>query len=260
MSDCSKSLLSIVLGLLGGCVYPADDPTGLEVSWRFFEGNVADGEEGRRVRTCAGMQVDTIAVGVEDRDDPQRRGSFAFDCPDGYQTQTDFQTRASDVFIPLRPGDYGVSLTARGAGRREELAAREVDVLGRGLTVELFELTPELVTWELSLAGLDACDEVAVALRYADPDAALAHPPRDEDGEVEPTLYRETLTTDRELGLFGEGAPCSDELAGDHVVELMDRGVYRLETSVDGRSCAFEVSIDEGARTSLDLDNLPCDG
>jgi hypothetical protein len=251
---------ALVLTALGGCVYPADDPTGLELSWRFFEANDADGEDGRRVRTCSGMRVTIIEVEIEDLDAPRRRARFDFDCTEGYQTQAQFQTRASDAFVPLHSGDYGVSLRARSADSTQLLATREIDVLDRGLTVELFELVPEPVTWELLLDGLETCDEFSIGLLHADPVASLAHPPRNEDGEVEPTLYRASLTTDRGLALSAETTACSDELAGEHVVEAMDRGIYRLEVTVDGRRCAFEIPVDGDARTMIDLDRLPCDG
>jgi hypothetical protein len=251
---------ALSLAGLGGCVYPADDPTGLELSWRFFEANDVDGEDGRRVRTCTGARVDEVEVRIEDRGDPQRRGTFPFDCVDGYQTQTDFQTRASDVFVPLHPRDYDVDLVARGSGLAELVAEREVEVHDRGLTVELFELVPQTVDWPLTLTGLEDCEQLSIELLYADPAVALAHPPRNDEGEVLPTLYREALVTDRGLALFGETTACSGELAGEHRVEAVDRGVYRLEVSVDGRTCAIEIPLDGDTRTLLDLDRLPCDG
>ena len=259
MRDLSKLCLALAFSLCG-CVYPADDPTGLEVSWRFFESNTADGEDGRQMRTCAGAQVDAVEVRIEDLDDPVRRGTFPFDCEEGYQTQAEFQTRASDVFVPLHPNDYAVDLTVRGPDLALMLAEREVDVLGRGLTVELFELVPAPVDWELSLSGLDACETVSLSLSYSDPTAMLAHPPRDDDGQVLPTLYRESLQTDRELGLFGEAAACSEELAGTHLVPAIDRGAYRLEVTVDGRVCPIQLTLTDDTRTAIDLDNLPCDG
>jgi hypothetical protein len=255
-----RTVAALIVFSSAGCVYPADDPTGLEVSWRFFEANEVDGQEGRRVRTCTGMMVDSVDVNVEDQEDLTRRGSFPFACEEGFQTHAEFQTRASDVFIPLRPRDYLVALTARGSTRVESLVEREVDVLSRGLTVELFELVPEPVTWELALAGLDACETVALSLLYADPVATLAHPPRNDEGQLVPTLYRESLETDRQLSLFGTAVECSEDLQGVHIVEGIDRGVYRLEVSVDGRLCAFEVSIRDDASMTLDLASLPCEG
>ena len=32
-----------------GCVYPATEPTGMELSWRFLETNLADGEDAKVV-------------------------------------------------------------------------------------------------------------------------------------------------------------------------------------------------------------------
>lgn len=252
-------LLALMLAI--GCVYPADDPTGLEMSWRFVEANLVDGEEGQRVRTCEGVGVQTLLIQVEDQDDPTRRGSFRFDCEAGYQTQTEFQTEASDVFIPLRPGDYAVSVTAVDTeGGNELLSMREVDVLARGLTVEVFELVREPVTWTLSLSGLNACNGLSLALYYADPAVALADPPENDEGEVEPTLYREGLQTDRALSLAGAGTACSPDLAGEHAVEMVDPGRYRLEALVDGRVCALSVTLGESSSMSIDLSNLPCEG
>jgi hypothetical protein len=73
-----------------GCVFPTDEPTGVELSWKFVEVNQADGEEATRVLTCAGALAEDIAARVVDVDDPRgRQGTFRFDCEDGFQTEND---------------------------------------------------------------------------------------------------------------------------------------------------------------------------
>lgn len=254
-------LTSALAALVGGCVFPTDDPTGLELSWRFLEVNEVDGEEGQRDRTCDGVDVERIVLEIADLDEADRHGTFRFDCEAGYQTVQEFQTQASDAFLELRPGDYRVTLAGIFApGGQEVLITRDVDVTGRGLTVEVFELARETTAWELAVQGADACTELSLALLYADPATTLAEPPVDEDDEVVPTIYRENLVTDRGLALGGQTTACAAELDGVHVIDGIDPGAYRLELTVDGQPCAIGVGIAADTSTPIDLANLPCQG
>jgi hypothetical protein len=99
-----------------------------------------------------------------------------------------------------------------------------------------------------------------MTLRYADPEAQLTDPPRNDDDEVEPVVYRNSLATDRGLSVGGAAAACSAELDGIHSIEGMDPGDYRLEVTVDGRACAIVVALEAETTTTVDLANLPCDG
>jgi len=252
--------LALVLALTAsGCVFPTDEPTGVELSWKFLEVNQADGEEAVRLRTCAGVLVDNIAARVVDVDDPRgRQGTFRFDCDDGFQTESDAAVESSDAFVQLHPGDYDVSLRIETPGVPDEvLSVRTVDVLSRAATLELWDLEREPVTWTLVLDGAEMCQQVGVALFYDAPGEALAEPELDEDGEPVAVLYREMLASDRGLSLAGAAQACT-EAAGTHVFADMDRGEYRLEVTVDGVTCPFSFLVAPDTTATIDLTALPC--
>jgi hypothetical protein len=248
----------VVVLLASACVFPTDEPTGIEFSWQFLEVNEADGEDARRTLTCDGVAAEQVAAHVADVDSPERRGTFRFDCAQGFQTASDAALEASDAFVQLHPGDYDVTLAIETPGGADELlGARTVDVLSRAATVELWELQRAPVTWTLSIAGADACQQMSLALYYDAPSQALAEPPLDEEGEPTAVLYREMLASDRGLGLAAMSMACADA-AGEHVVADMDRGDFRLEVTVDGVTCPFAFTIGPQTTTSLDLGALPC--
>ncbi len=248
--------------LAAGCVFPGQEPTGLEVSWRFVEGNLADGDEGRAVRTCEGADVRQMVVGLVDTDDESRAGQFAFDCETGFQTVEQFQTAASDAFIRLQPGDYELSISAVGAaGDTETLVEETVEVASRQITVEPYVVTRATFDWTIELQSTDTCAAVNLALSYDDPAVSLASfDPEAEDAEAT-RAYRLALATDRGLSLSGEPTPCTPELGGAHVVADVDRGHYLLEVVADGTACAIRLDLDPSVTTTVvDLANLPCNG
>lgn len=235
-------------------MFPSDVATGIEFSWQFVEADASNGDDARRVLSCAGAEVETIAAEILDLGDPGRRGVFRFDCDDGFQTASELARTASEAFVELYPREYETTLRVDDVG--ESLGSRTVKVLGRAATLELWEFTRAPVQWSLTLQG-EACAEVTLALYYADPAAALAEPPMDEDGDATDVLYRSALVSDRGLGVGGVPAACAG-VAGAHVFAGIDRGSYRLEVTVDGASCALQLDLDEGVATTLDLDALPC--
>lgn len=257
-----------------GCVFPADEPTGIELSWRFVEVNDVDGEEASRIRSCQGARIETVRFEITDADAPTRSGTFEFDCETGYQTAEQFQTQSSDAFVQLDSGSYEVRVTGRVQGGGSEVLLDDtVDVLSRTLTVEVLELAREPVQWSFVLTGVQACEGLSVTLTYADPQDALADPSNGEGeqeadegdtdgaGASEPVVYRETLRTDRDLPLAGAPVQCGDNLAGTHVVSGIDPGAYRLELLVGDTQCVVPVDIHAGATEPvIDLANLPCDG
>jgi hypothetical protein len=245
---------------LSACVFPGQEPTGLELSWRFVEGNPADGDEGIRVRTCAGADVSAVRAELVDLDDESRAGEFEFDCELGFQTVEQFQTTASDAYIQLNPGDYSLQLVAIGAdGAPELLVEDEIDVAGRQITVQPYAVQRATFDWTIELASTDTCAAVTLALHFDDPAEHLAM--FEEDDDAESPLYRQALASDRGLELSGSQTPCTAELAGPHVVPQMDRGTYLLEILVDDRSCAMRIELDPArTTTALDLAALPCDG
>lgn len=259
-------LVPALLGLsLAGCVYPATEPTGMELSWRFVEDNEVDGEEAALVRSCAGASAEQIAVEVEDQGAPSRRGIFRFDCTEGYQTANALQTEASNAFIRLDPGAYTVTMhavdDAQNAIDDEVVDTRDVTVEERIITISSWELRRAPTDWRVELLGADACDEVNLALYYAAPQNDLADYPPDEEQSL--LLYRQGLVSDRGLAAGGEATACTPELSGVHVFEGVDRGEYRLEFVVDGVTCGTQsVSLPAGAEATsvIDLANLGCDG
>lgn len=256
-----RSGIVLALAAVGGCVYPATEPTGVELSWRFVElGEGTDDEA--RVRSCAGAIVEQLAFEIVDVDEPRRHGVMRFECATGYQTSIELQTAASDAFVRLDPGVYTVTALAiddaSNAQRFETLEVREVDVDERGVTVETWQLHRAPVTWTLELAGASTCDSLTLALRYAEPETDLPeHDPMDEA-----PLYRAALASDRELPVGGQATACNAALDGVHRFEGVDRGEYLLELDVDGRACAVRVDLrgQGGAGSVIDLASLPCDG
>lgn len=260
----ASSLLRLLpMLLVGACVFPSDTPTGIEFSWQFVEGEPSDGDDARRVVTCSGTGVETIAATIADLEDRERRGTFRFDCDDGFQTATDLARSASEAFLELRPHEYDVVLRSEHPGASgDTLGSRIIDVSARSVTLELWEFTLPPVDWTLQLEGADSCEELSLGLYYAEPDAALAEDVElDDDGEAVDVLYRTELVSDRGLGAAATGGPCADQ-AGMHRFVGLDRGTYRLEVDVDGTTCAIEVDLtpNEGrtATTTVDLAALPC--
>ncbi len=263
----SRLAIGSALLLLVGCVLPTDEPTGLELSWRFLEVNDLDGEEAQRYRTCRGSFIDELVIDIVDSGDDTRRDTFRYDCPFGYQTPTELQTDSSDAFVELRPRDYDVTVDLVGtlAEDAEQLRVRRardltVEVLSRTITLQEFDFGLEPVELALVFDGADACDQVAFTFRYADPERDLAEPPRREDGTVGEVIYRERLTTDLGTSLVGEPIACA-ELAREHRVLSLDPGAYELLVTRDGQECAIASTVgQQGAEHVIDLANLPCDG
>ncbi len=246
------------------CVFPATEPTGVEFSWRFFEANVVDGDEAVRVRSCDGAAVETIAIDISDDDAQNRQGIFRFPCADGYQTLAEFQTEASDAFVELRPGPYTADILAIDPGAAfsdaEFIEERMIDVAGRQITTEPWEIVRAPVQWSLALTGATSCTEVAFALFYDDTAAQLPELP--DEAEADVLLYREQLVSSGgELRFDGTKVPCAAALDTTHIIPDIDRGAYLLEVTVDGSACAVRVGIgaDDGA-LPLDLAQLPCGG
>lgn len=257
-----------LLGILAlsACVLPADEPTGVELSWRLIEVNTVDGEEAQRARTCDGGHIDELVFAITDTGDPTRSDTFRYPCSYGYQTLSEFQTESSDAFIELRPHRYAVQIDLVGATPEGDEVVRrardlEVNVLDRTVTLQDFDFGLEPVELAFSLQGTDSCDQAGFSLRYRDPEMALAEPPRGDDGDtIDPLVYREALSTDLGLSLAGAVTPCPD-LAPEHVVSEVDPGDYILDVDVDGTVCPVDVVVGlRGATHVIDLANLPCDG
>lgn len=256
--------IATVLALATACVFPSDSPTGIEFSWSFREREASDGEEAQRVLTCDAPGVETIAATIEDLDEPERRGTFRFPCDDGFQTSDELARRASEAFLELDPGEYDVVLVSEHAqAHTDVLATRTVDVLARAVTLELWELSLEPVTWTVELTNATSCTELSLGLYYADPQSALGDTPVDDEGDPIAVLYREMLASDRGLTVGDTLTACAG-IDGDHVFTGVDRGTYRLEVETDGTRCAIEVELvapapgGRGPTTSIDLAVLPC--
>lgn len=263
----SRAWIVAVLTGLAGCVFPAQDPTGVELSWRFVELNEDDldpesDNDLTPVRTCTGAMVQQVAIAIVDNDDPARAGTFEYECDEGFQTPDEARTEASDAFLELDPGSYRIEVsTTDAAGRVEVPITKDLDVLSRTLTIEAFDLARPLTVWRVQLSGMDQCDEVAFRLLYADPEGQLGEPPEADDGDIDPTLYRQNLIGSRGLGLGGAPFACTPEADGVHEFERMDPGSYSLEVTRDGQVCALGVVVDlEGPDFPIDLANLPCGG
>ncbi|HWB77969.1 MAG TPA: hypothetical protein VG755_23555 [Nannocystaceae bacterium] len=250
-------MIAIALAMsASACVFPSDTPTGLELSWLFHETNTSDGDDALRVLTCKGVAIEGIAVALVDVDHPERNGTFRFACEDGFQTANDLARRASEAFIELHPRDYDVTLTEDVADDPQTLASRTVDVLARSVTLEQWELARTPVEQRIELVHTDMCSELALGLFYDDPEAALAEPPEDDDGDVPDVLYREQLVSDRGLGLAGTPGPCAG-LEGTHAYAAVDPGTYRLDVTIDGATCSRRVEVGAGA-TVIDVTAMPC--
>ena len=260
----------LLASLVAGCVFPVSEPTGVELSWRFFEANQVDGEDATRVRSCGGLEVDRVAVDIVDDDSPWRDGIFRFPCETGYQTALQFQTEASDAFVQLNAGVYRMAVYALDDGAVGELpgellAEREVDVDDRGITVEPWELSRTAVNWQVSVTGAVDCTEIALALYYDDTESQLPElendPDEDADEDDGPLLYRKNLESDRGLTFDGSALECGEDLEGTHLIDTVDRGLYLLEVTVDGTACAIRLDLTpETEPLMLDLAALPCGG
>ena len=269
MADRSMGRRAIAVLLLGmtGCVFPAQDPTGVELSWRFVELNENDLDPDSEtdltpIRTCPGAMVEQVSISIVDNDDPARAGTFEYECDEGFQTPDEARTEASDAFLELDPGSYAIEVSTTDVDGRVEIPiTKDLDVLSRTLTIEAFDLARPLTQWRVQFSGMDRCDELQLRLRYADPEAQLGEPPLSDDGEIIPTLYRENLASDRGVSLGGVPFPCTPQADGMNVFDQVDPGGYSLELTVDGQVCALGVVIDlEGTVFPIDLANLPCGG
>lgn len=250
----------MVVALLGGCVFPSDQPTGLELSWFFLESNQVDGEEGVRVRSCIGANVERMLVQITDTKAELRRGHFNYGCSEGFQTAAEFRTDSSDAFVALKTGNYRVSVDTLLGDATTRVRELEVNIQGREPTLEQLELALDARPWVLELRGTQGCTEVTLDLRYADAEQDLALPERDEAGEIVDLRYRQNLVSDSGLSLAGAAVLC-DGLAEDHTFEGVDLGLYRLVVGVDGQVCELNVAIDPGSEsTVIDLANLGCAG
>ncbi len=258
--------IAIAACLASGCVLPADEPTGLELSWRFIETNTIDGEEAQRQRSCDGGRVDEVVFWITDASDVSRSDVFRYDCDDGYRTLAEFQTESSDAFVELKPREYQVIVdivSLRPDGGEDVRRARNlsIDVLERTLTRQDFDFGLETVTLELSFVGTDDCDQFSASIRYGDVERDLADPPRSEaDAVLEDLAYREGLESDEGLRLDGEPVACSDT-PQTHRFEEIDPGSYTLLVERDGTQCAVDLAVGPGGEAHvIDLANLPCEG
>lgn len=261
-----RSVAATLLLLASACVLPADEPTGLELSWRLIEVNTVDGEDAQRLRTCAGGHVDEVVFEITDGSDAERSEIFRYPCSYGYQTVSQFQTESSDAFIELKPRGYAVTIDIVGTtAEGEEVVRRardiDVDVLERTVTLQDFDFGLEPVELTLTLEGIETCEQLALSLRYDNPEAALAEPPLGDDG-IAPTslLYRENLTTELGVSLAGTASACADLDSTQRVLEV-DPGNYTLDVDADGVVCPIDITVGlRGAAHVIDLANLPCDG
>lgn len=250
--------------LLAGCVYPAGEPTGVEFTWRFTEANTVDGDEAVRARTCAGANIDVVAMDISDDDARHRQGIFRFPCDEGFQTPIQFQTEASEAFVELQPGLYTVRALAVDPDATfsdaELIEERPIDIAERQVQTQVWEIARELAPLTLTLSGATDCSDVGFALYYDDPEAQLTDYEADDDASL--LLYREALTSeDGALSFDGTSVPCDDALNATHVIPDLDRGTYLVEVTVDQTACALRVTVDaQGAALPLDLAQLPCGG
>ncbi len=252
--------------VLSACVLPADEPTGLEFSWRFVESNTMDGEENQRLRSCDGGQINEVVFSITDTADASRSESFRYDCGTGYQTTAEFATESSDAFVELRSKKYEVLVdvvgeTPAGIVNTRRVRTMEIDVLERTITLQDFDFGLEPVELQLSLQQTDLCEEIGLSLRYANVEADLREPPLNDDGTVvAPLLYREALRSDSGLSLSGEPSPCP-ELSAVHTFAEVDPGRYLLDVAVDATVCTIDLEVGPGTEAHvIDLANLPCEG
>lgn len=264
-----RSLHSLALGgalAMSGCVLPRFELSGAELSWFLAESNEADGEAGRRLRSCEGALVTNVDFEITDEDDDDRSKVFGWACEEGFRTPAQFFTGASDIFVDLSPGNYRMQVTSadnpaqRGTPGEVIEVGQDVDSVAIGsddATLIQWELHTIPLDLELVLSGTDSCAQLTAVLAYADPVAMLPDLEEVPDGALP---YREALASGGGLALGGPGTPCADIEDGLHVVPGVDRGTYTLELSVDeGEVCPIEVVVDgrEGPLV-LDLADLPC--
>ena len=262
----SKWFLGLGCLLLSACVLPADEPTGLEFSWRFVEVNTIDGEENQRLRSCDGGLISEVVFSITDTTDASRSEIFRYNCRTGYQTVAEFSTESSDAFIELRPKKYDVlvDIVGESPGRNQEVRrvrTMQIDVLERTITLQDFDFGLEPVELQLTLEQTDMCEEIGLSLRYASTESDLAEPPKNEDGTVVTSVvYREGLESEQGLSLSGDPSPCA-ELPAVHTVQEVDPGRYVVDIAVDDAVCTVDLEVGLGAEAHvIDLANLPCEG
>lgn len=256
-------MLGLAIGA-GGCVYPASEPSGIELSWRFVESNEVDGEDAVQVRSCEGARTEQLAFEIADEDEPRRHGTFRFDCLTGYQTAIELQTAASDAFVPLRAGRYAVSVfavdDAMNSLEAERVEGRTVEVADRGVNVEIWELRRAPITWSVELRGGESCESLALSLVYAAPEVDLPDYTPSNDEPL--PLYRAELRSDRDLTMGGQAIACGAAIDGVHRFTGIDRGVYELELDIDGQACPVRIDLGRSRDTTsvIDLASPPCEG
>jgi len=249
-----------------GCVLPKLEVSGAEMSWYALEHNSVDGDDARRIRSCRGSLITSVAFIIRDLDDDHRRKRFSWPCEEGFRTPAQFFTGASDVFIDLGAGSYGTTAISldepalRGSQGEPMAVAEDEQIVAIGsedATLIQWELDPTPLDLQLDITGAAACQDLTATLVYRDPSATLP----DLEGEPEqPLVYREMLRSQGGLWLGGLATPCAQLTDGSDLVLGVDRGIYTLTLRVDdGESCAIDLVVD-GRQDPLvlDLADLPC--
>jgi hypothetical protein len=237
------------------CVLPSGGASGLEVTWTAREANAVDGDEARRLRTCAGAGLTRVGIRVIDADDPARERVFNYGCEAGNMSPTTRAVEAPEIFLDLRAGTYALTASGRAAEDGVRATATTVAEVEKHAIVAVdLELERAPQPLDLELSG--ACGELVAALHYADPAADLFIP----DGDDPPSLYRQALASDRGLRLGGQAHACAG-LEGLHRVPGVDPGRYRLDLLIDGHTCSRAVIVEDSpVQLALDLENPACDG
>lgn len=247
-----RALLAIALAplLLGGCVFPAQPATGVELSWRFNE--VADPStdiQAAVVRTCAGALVGEVSVTVRDLDDASREHTTEVNCGTGFFSGDDLYIGTTEIYYELRPGTYALELLFAddNSGAPIRQITREIEVRAQIEPVQ-FEVELAPVGWALGLQNPDACQSASFNFRRADPERDVATPDP-------PALHgRESH---HGLPLDGTQLACADIIPGLNLIDAV-RGHYILAVEVDGTSCEYPVTLRTG-NFQLDLDlAAPC--
>lgn len=249
--------LLVALLASSGCVLPAGGASGVEVTWSLREGNAVDGDDARRLRTCAGAGVDRVIVAAGDTADTARQRTDEHACAAGNPPPTARATEVPEIFLDLRAGRYALAATAIDAGDRPRASATTVVAVEQHaiLAVDI-SLGRPLQPLELTLAA-PTCDRLTAALRYADPAADLHL----DDPDAPPAVYRAALASDRGLGLGGVEQPCAGVPGGLHRVADLDPGRYVLDLAVDGRTCELPVVVEDSpVQLALDLEKPACGG
>lgn len=247
-------LVTATIATLTACPLPQNDPRGLELAWMFVESNDVDDTEGRALRTCDGALAVDVDVRIVDRRDPSRTRDFSWSCEESWASPDLFFVAPPPVFIDLREGTYVVDTVARDA---DDVFTRELATIAVDATTTtslLVALGVPTATLDVQLDGLASCDDLALRLRYADPDAdVLGAPPRDPSDQ-----YRDGLVSDEGMALDGAPVPC-DSLPDHLTVRDVDRGRYVLDVVVDGgASCIVPVEV-RGDPQPLELAlDVPC--